>query len=128
MELVKRVKGNLTNINSNFEITGKEGTQENIKMASENNVKATTMGYKNDYIFNFKEVGDSLETFDGETRRDIHDWLKDFEESSVVFGWNDILYKNTYTRESLQSSSYQQIPFLLFFCLTSTVFLSVRVP
>ena len=104
MDLVKRVKDNLTNMTSDDEYSGKEGTQENIKMALENNVKAPTMAFSNQNIFNFKEIGDSLETFDGETSRDIHDWLIDFEESSIVFGWNDI-QKHVYARKLLRGAA-----------------------
>lgn len=40
--------------------------------------------------FLFKDLDDSLETFNGESGKNIVDWLNDFSEILSVCGWNEV--------------------------------------
>lgn len=54
--------------------------------------------------FTFKDVEESLETFNGDNNQDITEWLSDFEEQACVLEWNDE-QKMVYARRLLRGSA-----------------------
>lgn len=55
-------------------------------------------------VFSFKDIEESLEKFDGESNKDVNQWLDDFEEQSIIFGWAE-LEKLVYARRLLAGSA-----------------------
>lgn len=99
-ELVKRLGEHLKAEQENSII---ENNEENDEEDSDDNSGAdneTDMAAN----FVFKDVEDALEVFDGETGKNITDWLKEFEDISTVCAWSDI-QKYLFARKLLRGAA-----------------------
>lgn len=59
---------------------------------------------KNESMFTFKDVEESLETFSGDDDVSVTKWLRDFEDMAQLLKWND-LQKIIYARRLLKGSA-----------------------
>lgn len=66
----------------------------------ETKIKGTTQ--TNSFVF--RDIEDSLESFDGESGKDVKSWLKEFEDIAAVCSWNDI-QKYLYARRLLRGAA-----------------------
>lgn len=73
-----------------YDSNGKDSVDNTVEMAQNN--------------FVFKDVEDSLESFDGESGKEISDWIKDFEDIASVCLWNDI-QRYLYARRLLKGAA-----------------------
>ena len=53
------------------------------------------------FILSFRDVEDSLRTFDGKSSYPVERWIQDFEETALLFGWDD-LQKLIFAKKSLR--------------------------
>lgn len=54
--------------------------------------------------FSFRDVEESLERFTGDDMRDVNKWIREFEETSEMLGWND-LQRIIFARRLLNGSA-----------------------
>lgn len=54
------------------------------------NVQARLKSSRNSFALTFRDIEDSIRTFDGKADYPIRTWISDFEEIAEVTGWNDL--------------------------------------
>lgn len=60
-------------------------------------------GVRRSQLLTFRDVEESLETFNGDDKVDVRKWIKDFEEMAVLCEWSDI-QKVAYAKRLLRGS------------------------
>jgi len=47
-------------------------------------------GHANQFVLNYRDIEDSVRTFNGTDSYPVERWINDFEEAAVMFGWDDL--------------------------------------
>lgn len=56
------------------------------------------------FVLNYRDVEDSVRSFNGTDSYSIERWINDFEEAATMFGWDD-LQKIVFAKKSLKGVS-----------------------
>lgn len=55
-------------------------------------------------IFTFTDIENSMNTFSGKKNQRVDDWIKELEQTAILFKWNE-LHKSIYSRRLLKGSA-----------------------
>ncbi|XP_046141945.1 uncharacterized protein LOC123987838 [Osmia bicornis bicornis] len=82
-----------------------EETADKVKndSGSEHDIQTVSVrpqGKDINFAFNYKDVEDTLRTFDGSNAYPVEKWIEDFEEAAEIFRWTD-LQKLVFAKRSL---------------------------